>query len=359
MDQRLYVADQNTLTITEWTLSTAFEIETATVNNANQIGISTQVTQIYDLYIRDDGTKMYTLGKGAQAPFVTQLNQFDLSVAWDLTSDTLPGVSTQTTVANQTQSHRGLQVVDTGASIITISPSSPALYKYDMSSAFDITSVSFGSSQALSDDAAPSDFVMSADGTQMIVLGGDSEKIIEYTLSTPYDAGVGSQYHFSIPPAGLGLTFELDLQDVPTLAERQQLVQGYRVLVYDTGVGTGLTTLVGSATSVGIGTTNVIGVSTDKLDNIYEAYYTQFSGTVGILTCQVDPNTNFVGIATTGTYLEPAGRISWGRISGITRNDNPISVSVDGNAFEVGLTTYPTFQRRNIGLRNTGALRKQ
>jgi len=392
---RLYVADQNTLTITEWTLSTAFEIETATVNNSNQLGISTQVTQIYDLYFRDDGTKLYTLGRGAQAPFVTQLNQIDLSVAWDLTSDTLAGVSTQTTVANQTQSHRGLQVVDTGAAIITISPSSPALYKYDMSSAFDITSVSFGSSQALTDDAAPSDFVMSTDGTQMIVLGGDSEKIIEYTLSTPYDvttvgvattsplsvgagatismttkpngerayilnnAGVGSQYHFSIPPAGLGLTFELDLQDVPTLAERQQLLQGYRVLVYDTGVGTGLTTLVGSATSVGIGTTNVIGVSTDKLDNIYEAYYTQFSGTVGIMTCQVDPDTNIVGIATTGTYFEPAGRISWGRISGITRNDNPISVSVDGNAFEVGLTTYPTFQRRNIGLRGTGALRKQ
>ena len=147
--------------------------------------------------------------------------------------------------------------------------------------------------------------------------------------------------------------------DVPTLVERQELVQGYRVLVFDTGVGTGLTTLVGSATSVGIGTTNVIGVSTDKLDNIYEAYYTQFSGTVGILTCQVDPDTNFVGIATTGSYLEPAGRISWGRISSVTRNDNPISVSVDGNAFEVGMTTYPTFQRRNGGLRNTGALSKQ
>ena len=392
---RLYVADQNTLTITEWTLSTAFEIETATVNNSNQIGISTQVTQIYDLYIRDDGTKMYTLGKGAQAPFVTQLNQFNLSVAWDLTSDTLAGVVTATTVSNQTQSHRGLQVVDTGASIITVSPSSPAFYKYDMSSAYDITSVSFGSSQAIADDAAPSDFVMSEDGVDVIVLGGDSEKIIEYQLSTPYDittigiattstlevgagatismttkqngerayilnnSGVGSQYHFSIPPAGLGLTFELDLRDVPTLAERQQLVQGYRVLVFDTGVGTGLTTLVGSATSVGIGTTNVIGVSTDKVDNIYEAYYTQFSGTVGILTCQIDPDTNIVGIATTGTYLEPSGRISWGRISAISRNDNPISVSVDGNAFEVGMTTYPTFQRRNTGLRNTGALSKQ
>ena len=177
-----------------------------------------------------------------------------------------------------------------------------------------------------------------------------------YVLNT---SGIGSQYHFSIPPEGLGLTFQLDLQDVATLSERQELVQGYRVLVHETGVGTGLTTLVGSATSVGIGTTNVIGISTQYLDNIYEAYYTQYSGTVGILTCQVDPATNIVGVATTGSYLEPAGRITWGRISGITRSDDPISVEVDGNDFGVGMTTYPTFQRRDAGLRSTGALSKQ
>ena len=394
---KLYVADQNTLTITEWDLSTPYEIDTATINASNQLGISTQVQDIYDIFIRDDGTKLYTLGRGAQAPFVTQLNQFDLSVAWDLTSDTAAGISTQTTIANQTLTHRGLEIVDTGTKVITISPVDSALYSYTLSSAFDITSASYASSSGSlsADDAAPTDFAMSTDGTQMVVLGGDTEKFIEYTLSTGFDvttvsvaatstlsvgagatvsltikengerayvlntSGIGSQYHFSIPPEGLGITFQLDLQDVPTLVERQELVQGYRVLVFDTGVGTGLTTLVGSATSVGIGTTNVIGVSTDKLDNIYEAYYTQFSGTVGILTCQVDPDTNFVGIATTGSYLEPAGRISWGRISSVTRNDNPISVSVDGNSFEVGMTTYPTFQRRNGGLRNTGALSKQ
>ena len=179
---KLYVADQNTLTITEWSLSTPYEIDTAVINASNQLGISTQVQNIYDIYIRDDGTKLYTLGQGAQAPFVTQLNQFDLSVAWDLTSDTLAGVETATTVANQTLTHRGMEVVDTGSKIITISPTTATLYSYDLSSAYDITSISFDTSQVLTDDAAPSDFAMSTDGTQMVVLGGDSEKIIEYTL---------------------------------------------------------------------------------------------------------------------------------------------------------------------------------
>ena len=392
---RMYVADQNTLTITEWTLATPFEIDTATINASNQLGISTQVQNIYDLFIRDDGTKLFTVGRGAQAPFVTQLNEFTLSSAWDLTSDTAAGIETATTIANETNTHRALEVVDTGSRIITISPTTATLYSYDLSTAFDITSISFDTSQALTDDAAPSDFAMSEDGTQMVVLGGDTERVIEYTLGTAYDvttvavaatstlsvgagatlsmtikedgerayilnsSGIGSQYHFSIPPDGLGFTFQVDLQDVPTLAERQQLVTGFRVLVYDTGVGTGVTTLVGSATSVGIGTTNTIGISTDNINNIYEVYYSQYSGTAGILTCFVDPATNIVGIATTGTYLEPAGRFVWGRIFNVSRDPDPISVVVDGNEFEVGLTTYPTFQRRNVGLRDTGALSRK
>ena len=392
---KVYVADQNTLTITEWSLSSPYEIDTAAINNSNQIGFSTQVTQIYDFFIRDDGTKLYTLGRGAQAPFVTQLNQFDLSVAWDLTSEDVAGIETTTTVSNQTQSHRGLEVVDTGSKIITISPTTATLYSYDLSSAYDITSISFDTSQALADDAAPSDFAMSNDGEKMLVLGGDSEKLLEYDLSTGFvitsigigttstlsvgagatisltikddgerayvlnSSGIGSQYHMSLPPDGLGLTFQLDLRDVSTLVKRQTLADGYRVLVYDTGVGTGLTTIIGSGVSIGIGTTNVIGVSTQYLDNIYETYYTQYSGTVGILTCQVDPATNIVGVATTGTYYEPCGRISWGRISGFDRSSDPISLTVDGNDFEVGMTTYPTIQRRDAGLRSTGALSKQ
>ena len=392
---RMYVADQNTLTITEWTLATPYEIDTATINASNQLGISTQVQNIYDLFIRDDGTKLFTVGRGAQAPFVTQLNEFTLSSAWDLTSDTAAGIETATTIANETNTHRALEVVDTGSRVITISPTTATLYSYDLSTAFDITSISFDTSQALTDDAAPSDFAMSEDGTQMVVLGGDSERVIEYTLGTAYDvttvavaatstlsvgagatismtikedgerayilnsSGIGSQYHFSIPPDGLGFTFQVDLQDVPTLIERQQLVSGFRILVYDTGVGTGVTTLVGSATSVGIGTTNSIGISTDKINNIYEVYYSQYSGTTGILTCFIDPDTNISGVAVTGSYYEPAGRFVWGRISNVTRSSDPISIVVDGNDFEVGMTTYPTFQRRNTGLRDTGALSRK
>ena len=35
-----------------------------------------------------------------------------------------------------------------------------------------------------------------------------------------------------------------------------------------------------------------------------------------------------------------------------------VNILPDGNHFDVGMSTYPTFQRRNSGLRDTGALKK-
>ena len=53
------------------------------------------------------------------------------------------------------------------------------------------------------------------------------------------------------------------------------------------------------------------------------------------------------------------GEISWGRLSGATRSGiNPISVEVAGFTVNSGLTTFPYIQRRNAGLRTTGAIEK-
>ena len=52
------------------------------------------------------------------------------------------------------------------------------------------------------------------------------------------------------------------------------------------------------------------------------------------------------------------GGFSWGRLSGFTRGENPISIGVTGLTIDSGLTTYPSIQRRDFGLRDTGSLRK-
>ena len=127
------------------------------------------------------------------------------------------------------------------------------------------------------------------------------------------------------------------------------LTVGYPIYIYDTFVGKGVTSINSSNSAV-------VGVGTTFLDNIYYIHQFSFSGLTGIITCNVNSNTNIVGIATTGSTSNPVGKFSWGRMSGFTRSSSPISIGVSGNIIDVGLTTFSSIQRRNYGLRSTGAL---
>ena len=50
------------------------------------------------------------------------------------------------------------------------------------------------------------------------------------------------------------------------------------------------------------------------------------------------------------------GEFSWGLFTSITRSSAPISINVSGKTVDVGLSTFPTIQRRGEGIRLTGAL---
>jgi hypothetical protein len=94
------------------------------------------------------------------------------------------------------------------------------------------------------------------------------------------------------------------------------------------------------------------------LDNIYHIHQFSYSGSTGIITCNIKSNTSVVGLASTGSRLNPVGKFSWGRLSTLTRSSSPISIGVSGNTIDVGLSTFPTIQRRGTGIRDTGALSK-
>jgi hypothetical protein len=124
------------------------------------------------------------------------------------------------------------------------------------------------------------------------------------------------------------------------------LTTGYPIYIFNTKVGNGVTSVIDS-------NNNIVGIGTTFLDNIY--YINSFNSSSGIITCNVHSSSPVVGIATTGSYL---GNFSWGRLSGFNRSSSPISIGVSQYTVDVGLTTFPTIQRRGYGLRSTGALVK-
>ena len=142
------------------------------------------------------------------------------------------------------------------------------------------------------------------------------------------------------------LAIEFTLDSLVT----SNLQVGYPIYIFDTSVGNGVTSILSSDSEV-------IGIGTTFVESVYRVE--ALSNATGVITCRVHSDSNLVGINTTGTINYPVGRYSWGRLSntsGLERSStNPISIGVTGNTVS-GLTTYPIIQRRNVGIRSTGAL---
>ena len=145
----------------------------------------------------------------------------------------------------------------------------------------------------------------------------------------------------------LAITFNLNSANF-----NSDLVVGYPIFIYDTSVGSGVT-------SIDDGDSNTVGIGTTFADNIYIVNALSYpGGTSGIVTCNILSTTDTTGLSTTGFTTSPAGRFSWGRLSGFSRASSPISIGVTGFTVDAGLSTFPTIQRRGYGLRDTGSLRK-
>jgi len=133
--------------------------------------------------------------------------------------------------------------------------------------------------------------------------------------------------------SGIGVPLALQFTVIDS-NEFSGLSTGYPIYIYDTQIGSGVTSIDNSNSAV-------VGIGTTFLDNVYYISDWSNSSTVGILTCNVDSNSNIVGLATTGNILNPVGKYSWGRFSDtgtLVRGTNPISIGVTGNTVS-GLTT--------------------
>jgi hypothetical protein len=129
------------------------------------------------------------------------------------------------------------------------------------------------------------------------------------------------------------------------------LTTGYPIYIFDTYVGTGVTSINNSNSSV-------VGIGSSFLDNIYHIHTFNSSASNASITCNIHSSSSIVGIITTGNISNPVGKFSWGKMSGFARSSSPISIGVSGNTVTSGLSTFATIQRRGAGLRQTGSLTK-
>ena len=217
--------------VTEYDLSTAWDISTATVSttfsvsgqDSNSRGlfiganggymyvvgatapstvyqyslggfnVGTQEQTIEGIFFKPDGTKLYICGTAGD-----EVNEYDLSTAWDLsTASFLQALN----VYSQTRDPASLFFKPDGTVMYVASQQlTKTIFYYSLSSPWDISTAVFATSITIGTEvASPTGVFFKPDGTKMYVSGSSGDDVNEYDLSTAWDVGTATySQNFSV-----------------------------------------------------------------------------------------------------------------------------------------------------------------
>ena len=184
---KMYVSGNTNDTIYQYTLSTAFDLSTASYDSVSfsytsQDGIATSVI------FNNDGTKMYTVGTVNDNVY-----QYSLSTAFDLSTASYDSVSFS--VASEDTNPYGIVFNSDGTKLYMVGMTNDSIYQYSLSTAYDISTASYDSVSfsVASEDINPTGgIVFNSDGTKMYMVGVSTDNVYQYSLSTAYDLSTAS-----------------------------------------------------------------------------------------------------------------------------------------------------------------------
>jgi DNA-binding beta-propeller fold protein YncE len=186
--------------IYEYNLSLAWDISTASFNQ--NFGVSSQENGMQGLFFRSDGLKVYAIGSSGDAVY-----EYNLSTAWDISTSSY---NQNFSVSTEETSPLGLFFKPDGLKMYTIGSSGDAVYEYNLSTAWDISTASYSQNFGVStEETSPSDLFFKPDGFKMYVVGFSGDAVYEYNLSTAWDISTSSyNQNFSVSteetsPSGL------------------------------------------------------------------------------------------------------------------------------------------------------------
>jgi len=180
---KMYVIGYSGDDVNEYDLSTAWEVSSASY--LQNFSVAAQETVPSSIFFKPDGTKMYVIGYVGD-----DVNEYDLSTAWDIsTASYLQNFS----VAAQEATPTGIFFKPDGTKMYVIGFSGRDVNEYDLSTAWDVTSASYLQNfDVAAQETSPQGIFFKPDGTKMYVLGNIGDDVNEYDLSTAWDVSTTS-----------------------------------------------------------------------------------------------------------------------------------------------------------------------
>jgi DNA-binding beta-propeller fold protein YncE len=221
---KMYITGTITDRVYEYDLGTAWNISTASYvqffSVAAQEGLPTGV------FFRDDGLRMYVIGSAGDAVY-----QYVLSSAWNISTAVY---SQQFSVATQEIVPTGVFFKPDGTKMFIVGSNGDRVYEYSLSSAWNVSFASFVQSFSVAtQETVPTDLFFRSDGEKMFIVGSNGDAVYEYTLGTAWNISTASYVqNFSVATQEAmptGLFFKSDGTEMYVVGRETDLVFQYQL----------------------------------------------------------------------------------------------------------------------------------
>ena len=197
---KFYITGYQEDKVFQFDMSTPFDLSTGAYNNVSYT--LTGLTHPWGLFFKPDGTKMYVLNPQSTAT----ISEYALSTAWDVS--TASHTATENYSAGPTYESYGLFFKSDGSKVYILRYNS-TIYSWNLTTPWDITTGSYiGVTSAFLNSNSGRDILFNDDGLKMYLLLYDGSPntyyIREYDLSTAWDPSTASYNNISFQP-GLDL----------------------------------------------------------------------------------------------------------------------------------------------------------
>jgi DNA-binding beta-propeller fold protein YncE len=246
---KMYIVGLTGDDVNEYNLSTSWDISTASYNQ--NFSVSAQETLPTGIFFKPDGLKMYIIGFTGD-----DVNEYNLSTAWDIST---ASYNQNFSVASQETTPQGISFKPDGTKMYVTGQTGDDVNEYNLSTSWDISTASYSQNFSISaQDIDPTDVFFKPDGLKMYVTGNAGDAVYKYDLSTAWDISTASYSHnFSVSAqdsSPSGVFFKPDGTKMYVVATSSDTIYQYSTVAYtqtlDLSTGTTFSFTPSGATTV-------------------------------------------------------------------------------------------------------------
>jgi hypothetical protein len=238
---KMYILGQTNNSVFQYTLSTPWSVATASYDSIS-FSVATQETSPTSVSFKPNGLSMYVVGTASDS-----VNQYTLSTAWNVSTATfLQSFS----IAGQEGNSSGLAFTGDGSRMFVSGNTGDDVNVYDLTTPWNIsTSASVGAFSVSGQSTNPTGIFIKPDGTKMYIVDSGVDTVFQYTVPS-IDIQLTGQTSVAALDVQQDLNVYGKLQAYKISASNGVLVTSAAGLGYGTGSGGAVTQLTSRTTGV-------------------------------------------------------------------------------------------------------------